>query len=150
MMIPISGEIFLAIMLVVIGAAAGVILIGIAVCVLDRRSENKTKKNVKPSRRKNMERRMFACGTCLNAGTPVCEECHVIEKPSGSSTRPTHYCGDNQNAAGGLSPGDVSAILLVRLQCGKPLPLKWVMRYNEYCVREAVQEEQCDGTAGDV
>ncbi|MBR2312202.1 MAG: hypothetical protein IKA46_02820 [Clostridia bacterium] len=84
-----------------------------------------------------MERTKFACLTCLNAGTVVCEECKVIEKPSGRSTRPTHYCGDDRTPENGLSPGDVSAILLVRLQCGKPLPLKLVMRYNEYCVREA-------------
>ena len=99
-----------------------------------------------------MERTKFACLTCLNAGTPICEECNVIEKPSGRSTRPTLYCGDDETPQNGLSPGDVSAILLVRLQCGKPLPLKWVMRYNECCVREAArgQGEQSDGATGDV
>lgn len=97
-----------------------------------------------------MERTKFACLTCLNAGTPVCEECHVIEKPSGRSTRPTRYCGDDRTPENGLSPGDVSAILLVRLQCGKPLPLKWVMRYNECCVSEAQAERsrECVGDAG--
>ena len=94
----------------------------------------------------------FECVTCLNAGTPICEKCRVIEKPSGRATRPTHYCGDSETAANGLLPGDVGAILLVRLQCGKPLPLKWVMRYNECCVREAArgQGEQSDGATGDV
>ena len=84
-----------------------------------------------------MERTKFACLTCLNAGTVICEECKVIEKPSGRSTRPTRYCGDDRTPENGLSPGDVSAILLVRLQCGKPLPLKLVMRYNEYLMKDA-------------
>lgn len=87
---------------------------------------------------------MFACATCLNAGTPICEECKTIEKPSGRTTRPTRYCGDDRTPENGLSPGDVSAILLVRLQCGKPLPLKWVMRYNEHRVSEAIREAMFD------
>ena len=95
-----------------------------------------------------MERTKFACLTCLNAGTVICEECKVIEKPSGRSTMPTHYCGDNETAASGLLPGDVGAILLVRLQCGNPLPLKLVMRYNEHLMKEAQVERSHGGCQG--
>ena len=95
-------------------------------------------------REKNMKDVTFECATCLNAGTPICEKCRVIEKPSGRATRPTHYCGDSETAAHGLLPGDVGAILLVRLQCGNPLPLRLVMRYNEHLMREAQAERSCE------
>lgn len=73
----------------------------------------------------------LSCKTCLNRATLVCQGCTSIKSPSGKQTRPTHYMGDGATPTDGLSPGDLGAILLVRVQLGKPLPLSLVLRYNE-------------------
>ncbi len=79
---------------------------------------------------------MKACETCLNISTPVCDQCRKITSPSGKETTPTHYVGDGVTPTNKLTVADVGAILLVRVQLGQPLPLSFVLRYNEDAVRE--------------
>lgn len=74
------------------------------------------------------------CKTCLNKGTPICQLCSFVKSPSGKETKPSCYTGDGSAALAGMTVSDMGAVLLVRLQTGKPLPLSWVLRYNDRIV----------------
>ena len=78
----------------------------------------------------------ISCETCLNRCTMVCELCRKIVSPSGKETEPTHYMGDGVTLTNKLSDMDVGAILMVRTQLHRPLPLSLVLRYNENATRE--------------
>lgn len=71
------------------------------------------------------------CINCLNAGTPICDGCSFIQKPSGKKSKPTQYAGalgtnkDNKRMAA------LASSIALRIQTGNPVPVRWLLEYNK-------------------
>ena len=70
---------------------------------------------------------MYNCKECANKGTPLCNECSSITKPSGEETRPTHFVK--------LISLDKVDKLIVNINAyierKKPIPTAMVLAYND-------------------
>ena len=70
---------------------------------------------------------MYNCKECANRGTPLCNECSSITKPSGEETRPTRFVK--------LIPiGKVDKLIIniaAYIDRKKPIPLGMVLEYNK-------------------
>ena len=79
----------------------------------------------------------FDCSKCLNRSTVLCEHCNYIEKPSGKTSKPTHFeedIGSNEKAERAVS---LTSLIGYRLKIGKPIPLAWIIEYNNLVISES-------------
>ena len=96
----------------------------------------------------DMENKHYDCRTCINKGSPLCELCTQVTKPSGKETKPTYYLAQSSiiNIGGTgsypeASTGDeeteklakyLSEHILRRI----PLPTGAVLEYNRRTGKE--------------
>ena len=73
----------------------------------------------------------YRCEVCVNAGTPLCESCRSITSPSGDTTRPTRFIGFTEVDDRRQRLMVLAYNLNLHIRKGQPLPLKWVMEYNQ-------------------
>ena len=74
----------------------------------------------------------YKCKDCINHKTPVCENCTQITSPGGHAQKPKHFCNADGHAS--EANAEVAALIVkitMKLVMGHPIPLSWVMRYNE-------------------
>jgi hypothetical protein len=70
---------------------------------------------------------MYNCTECANKGTPLCNECSSITKPSGEETRPTEFLHVIPLSEKEKTESNIRAYL----ERSKPIPITLVMKYNE-------------------
>lgn len=73
----------------------------------------------------------YRCEECANAGTPICDVCRVIEKPSGDETRPTMFVRLSK------VPYLPMAIIKSCVEQGIPIPVAAVIKYNREVEQDA-------------
>ena len=73
----------------------------------------------------------YRCETCINAGTPLCEHCDAVRSPDGSTSRPTKFLGFKEIDTVRQRIAVLSYNIDLYIRKGQPLPLKWVMEYNQ-------------------
>ena len=73
----------------------------------------------------------YRCEVCVNAGTPLCESCRSITSPGGDTTRPTRFMGFTEVDDRRQRLMVLAYNLNHYIRKGQPLPLKWVMEYNQ-------------------
>lgn len=73
----------------------------------------------------------YRCEVCVNAGTPLCESCRSITSPGGDTTRPTRFIGFTEVDDRRQRLMVLAYNLNHYIRKGQPLPLKWVMEYNQ-------------------
>lgn len=75
------------------------------------------------------------CTTCLNSHTPICDTCKQTEYQDRIIAR-SHWEGDELTEVDTLSFEDVSAIIRVRAEANKPIPIHFVIKYNRYLLED--------------
>ena len=70
------------------------------------------------------------CEVCVNAGTPLCESCNSI-RSNGNTSRPTRFMGFTEVDSRRQELTVHAYNLNLHIRKGQPLPLKWVMEYNQ-------------------
>ena len=73
----------------------------------------------------------YRCEVCVNAGTPLCESCRSITSPGGDTTRPTRFIGFTEVDSRRQELTVHAYNIVHHIRKGQPLPMRWVMRYNE-------------------
>lgn len=95
--------------------------------MLDRMRRAKERRKDK----EKMERPKYSCSNCLNHSTPLCDCCTEIRSPSGETSKPTYYQSAEGNPNEYSAAAEISAKIVLRLTTGAPVPLAWVVKYNE-------------------
>ena len=72
----------------------------------------------------------YRCEVCVNAGTPLCESCNSI-RSNGNTSRPTRFMGFTEVDSRRQELTVHAYNLNLHIRKGQPLPLKWVMEYNQ-------------------
>lgn len=76
------------------------------------------------------------CATCTNAGTPICEVCSFIQRPSGKQSAPTRYAGSRSENIENRHAASVAARIMCCLKTGDPIPVRWILQYNDLVTDE--------------
>ena len=72
----------------------------------------------------------YRCEVCVNAGTPLCESCNSISS-NGNTSRPTRFIGFTEVDSRRQELTVHAYNIVHHVRKGQPLPMRWVMRYNE-------------------
>ena len=72
----------------------------------------------------------YRCEVCVNAGTPLCESCNSIIS-NGNTSRPTRFMGFTEVDSRRQELTVHAYNIVHHVRKGQPLPMRWVMRYNE-------------------
>ena len=72
----------------------------------------------------------YRCEVCVNAGTPLCESCNSISS-NGNTSRPTRFMGFTEVDSRRQELMIHAYNITHYIKKGQPLPMRWVMRYNE-------------------
>ena len=72
----------------------------------------------------------YRCEVCVNAGTPLCESCNSISS-NGNTSRPTRFMGFTEVDSRRQELTVHAYNIVHHVRKGQPLPLKWVMEYNQ-------------------
>ena len=67
------------------------------------------------------------CKRCINGDTPICDACTFVERWDGISEPSRYLAEDDANNV----TIDLSALIESRVKARKPIPIKWVMKYNQ-------------------
>lgn len=71
------------------------------------------------------------CEVCVNHGTPICDKCTVTESMN-EITVPTKFIGIQDRAiVKKYKLEDLAAIIINRIESKRPIPIKWVIEFNE-------------------
>ena len=76
------------------------------------------------------------CAECMNAGTPICEGCSFIQRPSGKSSAPTRHVGSRSAGVENQHAASLAARITRCLTTGAPIPVRWILQYNDLVTDE--------------
>ena len=83
----------------------------------------------------------YRCEVCVNAGTPLCESCNSISS-NGNTSRPTRFMGFTEVDSRRQELTVHAYNIVHHVRKGQPLPLKWVMEYNQLMCGKVKNSEE--------